>query len=123
MQLAPYCPLPYSLPPPWVSLSSAIPSGSDALSLVTRDHVRDAVIYSGRPLVYPMWLASPLLSGSPRWVAPLAFFTCYAIDSTVTTRAGYGIPRYCTICLDVPKVSRAPITGQSAPVTVLPLCR
>ena len=122
-QLAPYCPLPYSLPPPWVSLSSVIPSGSDALSPVTRDHPRDAVISSSRLLVYLMWLASPLLSGSPRWVAPFAFFTRYAIYSTVPPRAGYGIPWYCTISLDVPKVWCAPITGQSARVTVLPLSR
>jgi len=85
--------------------------------------VREAVISSGRPLVYPLWLASPLLSGSPRRVAPLAFFTRYAIYSTVATRAGYGIPWYCTTSLDVPKVWRAPITGQSARVTVLPLSR
>jgi len=102
--LAPYCPL--LLPPPLVSPSSGIPSGSDALSPVTRDHVRAAVISSGRPLVFPLWLAAPLLSGSPRWVAPLAFFTRYAIYSTVATRTGYGIPWYCTISLDVPKVWR-----------------
>ena len=89
--------LSHALPPPRVSPSSGILSGSDALSLVTRDHVRGAVISSGRPLVYPLWLASPLLSGSPRWVVPLAFFTRYAIYSTVATRAGYGIPWYCTI--------------------------
>jgi len=69
-QLAPYCLL--LLPSHRVSLSSGILSGSDALSPVTRDHVREVVISSGRPLVYPLWLASPLLSGSPRRVAPLA---------------------------------------------------
>ena len=100
--LAPYCLLLH--PPPLVSPSSGILSGSDALSLVTRDHVRAAVISSGRPLVYPLWLASPLLSGSPRRVAPLAFFTLYAIYSTVATRAGYSIPWYRTISLDVSKV-------------------
>jgi len=47
---------------------------------------------SGWPEVYPLWLASPLLSGSPRRVAPLAFFTRYVIYSTVATRDGYGIP-------------------------------
>ena len=73
IQLAPYCPL--LLPPPWASLSSGILSGSDALSLVTRDHVREAVTSSGRPSVHPLWLAFPLLSGSPRRVAPLAFFS------------------------------------------------
>ena len=82
--------------------------------------MRDTVISSGRPLVYPLWLAPPLLSGSPRRVAPLAFFTHYAIYSTVTTRAGYGIPWYCTISLDVPKVWCAPITAQSARVTSYP---
>ena len=122
-QLAPYCPLRYSLPPPWVSLSSGIPSGSDGLSPITRDHARDAVISSSQPLVYPMWLASPLLSGSPCWVAPLAFFTRYTIYSTVATGVSYGIPWYCTISLDVPKVWRAPITGPPARVTVLPLGR
>ena len=105
---------------PLVSLSSGIPSGSDALSPVIRDHVRDVVISSGRPLVYPLWLASPLLSGSPRWVAPLAFFTRYAIYSTVATRDGYGIPWYSTISLDVPKVCRAPISGLPARVTPCP---
>jgi len=85
--------------------------------------VRAVVISSGRPLVYPLWLASPLLSGSPRRVAPLAFFTRYAIYSTVATRVGYGIPWYCTISLDVPKVWRAPITEHSACVSILPLSR
>jgi len=33
--------------------------------------MREAVISSGRPLVYPLWLASPLLCGSPGWVTPL----------------------------------------------------
>ena len=118
IQLAPYCPV---LPaPPWASLSTGILSGSDALSPVTRDHVREAVISSGRPWVYPLWLASPLLSGSPRRVAPLAFFTRYAIYSTVAPRAGYGIPWYCTISLDVPKVWRAPIDGHSTRATALP---
>jgi len=120
IQLAPYC---LFLPPPWASLSSGILSGSDALSPVTRDHARGAVISTGRPLVYPLWLAPPLLSGSPRRVAPLALFTRYAIYSTVATRAGYGIPWYCTISLGVPKVWRAPITGRSACVSVLPLSR
>jgi len=69
--------------------------------------MREAVISSGRPLVYPLWLASPLLSGSPRRVAPFAFFTRYAIYSTVATRDGYGIPWYSTTSLDVPKVCRA----------------
>jgi len=85
--------------------------------------VRDAVISSSGPLVYPLWLASLLLSGSPRRVAPLAFFSLYATYSTVATRAGYGIPWYCTIFLDVPKVWRAPITGHSTRVSVLPQSR
>ena len=72
-QLAPYCPL--LLSPPWVFLSSGILSRSDALSPVTRDNAREGVISSSRPLVYPLWLAPPLLSGSPRRVAPLAFFS------------------------------------------------
>ena len=79
------------------------------------------VILSGRPEVYLLWLASPLLRGSPRQMAPLAFFTRYAIYSTVVTRDGYGISWYSTISLDFPKVYRPPITGQSACVTVLPL--
>jgi len=66
-------------------------------------------------------LAPSLLSGSPRRVAPLAFFSRYAIYSTVATRVGYGIPWYCTLSLDFPKVWRAPITGHSTRVTVLPL--
>ena len=119
--LAPYCPSRPTLPLPWLYPSSGILSGSDPLSPVTKDHTRDAVISSGQPLVYPLWLASPLLSGSPRRVAPLAFFTHWAIYSTVATRDGYGIPWYCTISLDVPKVCRSPITGRSAPVTVWPL--
>ena len=49
-------------------------------------------------------LAPLLLSESPRWVAPLAFFTRYATYSTVATCVGYRIPGYCTISLDVPKV-------------------
>jgi len=53
-------------------------------------------------------------------VAPLAFFTRYAIYSTVTPRAGYGIPWYCTISLDVPKVWYAPIDGHSTRATALP---
>jgi len=126
--LAPYCytllswhlTAPSSFSSPRVSLSSGIPSGSDALSPVTRDHVRDAVISSGRPKVYPLWLAPPLLSGSPRRVAPLAFFTHFATYSTVATRDGYGIPWYSTTSLDVPKVCRAPITGQPARVTPCP---
>ena len=69
---------------------------------------------------HPLWLASRLLSGSRRRVAPLAFFTRYAIYSAVATRAGYGIPWYCTISLDVPKVWWAPISGQSARVTSCP---
>ena len=80
----------------------------------------------------PLWLAPycllrqlapPRLSGSPRRVAPLALFTRYAIYSTVAPRVGYGIPWYCTISLDVPKVCRAPITGHSTRVSVLPLSR
>jgi len=73
IQLAPYCPI--LPPPPWASLSSGILSGSDALSPVTRDHAREAVISSGRPLVYPLWLAPLLLSGSRCRVAHLAFFS------------------------------------------------
>ena len=107
--LARYCLL--RLPSPSVSLSSGILSSSDTLSPVTRDHVRGPVISYGRPLVYPLWPASPLLSGSPRWVAPLAFFTCYAIYSTVAPPVGYGIPWYCTISLNVPKVWRGRFQG------------
>ena len=33
--------------------------------------MREAVLSSGRALVYPLWLASPLLSGSPLRVTPL----------------------------------------------------
>ena len=83
--------------------------------------MRGVVISSSRPLVYLLWLTSPLLSGSPRRVAPLAFFTRYAIYSTVATRDGYGIPWYSTTCLDVLKVCCAPITGQSARITLCPL--
>jgi len=91
--LAPYCytllgwhlTAPSSSSSPQVSLSSGIPSGSDALSPVTRDHAREAVISSSRLEVCPLWLASPLLSGSPRWVAPLGLFTHYPIYSTVAT--------------------------------------
>ena len=129
--LAPYCynpagtllPHPPPSPSPRVSLSSGISSGSDVLSPVTRDHVREAVITTGRPWVYPMWLASPLLSGSPRRVAPLAFFTRYAIYSTVASRDGYGIPWYSTTSLDVPKVCRAADYRASARVNALPLSR
>jgi len=92
--LAPYCytRLGWHLaasPPsssPRVSPSSGISSGSDAFSPVTRDHVREAVISSGRPVGYPLWLASPLLSGSTRRVAPLASSIHYTIYSTVATR-------------------------------------
>ena len=91
--LAPYCythlgwHLTASLPSssPRVSPSSGISSGSDAFSPVTRDHAREAVISSSRLEVCPLWLASPLLSGSPRWVAPLGLFTHYPIYSTVAT--------------------------------------
>jgi len=79
--------------------------------------MREVAISSGWPLVYPLWLASPLLSGSPGRVAPLAFFTRYPTYSTVATRDGYGIPWYSTTSLDVPKVCRVPITGHSARVT------
>jgi len=85
--------------------------------------MREAVISVGRLKVYLLWLASPLLSGSPRWVAPLAFFTGFAIYSTVATRAGYGIPWYCTLSLDVPKVCCAQITGLPTRVNFLPLSR
>jgi len=92
--LAPYCytltschlTASYTSSSPWVSLLSRISSGGDAHSPVTRDHVREAVISSGRPKVYPLWLASPLLSGSPRQVAFLAFFTLFALYSKVVTR-------------------------------------
>jgi len=79
--------------------------------------MREVVISSSRPFVYPLWLASPQPSGSPRPLAPLAFFIRYALYSTVATRDGYGFPWYCTISLDVPKVCRSPITGQPARVT------
>jgi len=72
---------------------------------------------------HPMWLASRLLSGSPRRVAPLAFFTRYAIYSTVATRDGYGIPWYSSTSLDVPKVCRAADYRASARVNALPLSR
>jgi len=109
-----------TLPPPWVCPSSGIPSCRNALSLLTRDHARDAIISCRRPGVYPLWLASPLLSGSPRRVAPLAFFTRYSIYSTLATGAGYGIPWYCSISLDVPNVWCVPITQRSARVTSCP---
>jgi len=67
-------------------------------------------------------LAPSLLSGSPRWGTPLAFFTHYAIYSTVATCDGYGIPWYSTTYLDVPRVCRAPINGYSTRVNVLPRC-
>jgi len=71
--VAPYCLL--LLPSPSVSLRSGILSRSDTLSPVTKDQIRGAVISSGRPLVYPLWLASPLLSGSPRWVTPFVLLS------------------------------------------------
>jgi len=82
------------------------------------------LLLSSWHLTAPSPLLAPLLlSGSPRWVAALAFFSRYAIYSTVATRDGYGIPWYSTTSLDVPKVCRALITGQSARVSVLPLSR
>jgi len=92
--LAPYCftlfswhlTAPFTSSSPRVSPSSGITSGSDALSPVTRDHMREAVISFGQRGVYPLRLASSLPSGSPRRVAPLALFSRQAIYSTVATR-------------------------------------
>jgi len=44
-----------------------------------------------------------------------------AIYSTVAPRDGYGIPWYSTTSLDVPKVCRSPITGDSPSPTRSPL--
>jgi len=95
IQLAPYCLLLFSSPS--ASLLSGILSGSDALSPVTRDHVREAVISSGRPLAYPLWLAPPLLSGSPRRVTPLVLlplprFTLRSHPVVVTVFHGIALP-------------------------------
>ena len=79
--------------------------------------MRKAVILFGWLEDYPLRLASPLLSGSPRWVAPLAFFTRYATYSMVATCDGYGIPSYSSTSLDVLKACHVPITGQPASVT------
>ena len=94
-ELAPYCPL--LLLPPLVSLSSGILSGSDVLSPVTRHHMREAVISSGGLLVYPLCLASPLLSGSPRRVTPLDLlplpqFTLRSHPVLVTVFHGIALP-------------------------------
>jgi len=78
-----------TVPPPGVSPSSGILSGSDALAFITMDQVREPVISSGRPLVYLLWLVPPRLSGSPLCVAPLTFFTRYVTYSTVATRDSY----------------------------------
>ena len=78
--------------------------------------MREVVMSSGRPLVYPLWLASPLLSGSPHQVAPLAFFTHYAIYSTVATHFGYPRSLYSTACNGAlcrktdPKIATVPKT-------------
>jgi len=118
-QLGPYCPL--LLPPPRVSASSGIPSGSDALSPVTRDHVRDAVISSGRPLAYPLWLASPLLSGSPRRVTPLVLlplprFTLRSHPVVVNVFHCIVLPPWMFL-----KSAASPITGDSPSPTRSPL--
>ena len=118
-QLAPYCPL--LLPPPSVSLSSGILSGSDVLSPVTRDHVREAVKSSGRPLVYPLWLASPLLSGSPRRVTPLVLlplsrFTLRSHPVVVTVFHGIALPPWTIL-----KSAASPITGDTPSPTRSPL--
>ena len=59
--------------------------------------MREAVMSSGRPLVYPLWLASPLLSGSPRWVTPLVLlplprFTLRSHPVVVTVFHGIALP-------------------------------
>jgi len=59
--------------------------------------MRGAVISSGQPLVYPLWLASPLLSGSPRWVTPLVLlplprFTLRSRPVVVTVFHGIALP-------------------------------
>ena len=118
-QLAPYCLL--LLPSPRVSLLSRIPSGSDTLSPVTKDHMRVVVILSGLPLVSPLWLASPLLSGSLRRMAPLAFFTRYTIYSTITTRLGYPGSWYSTASLTWTTFCGAPIHWALGPCHTLPL--
>ena len=65
---------------------SGIPFSSDALSRITRNQMRGAVISFSQLEDHPLWLALPLLSGSPCPMAPLAFFIHHAIYSTVTTR-------------------------------------
>jgi len=59
--------------------------------------MRETVILSGRPLVYPLWLASPLLSGSPRWVTPLVLlplsrFTLRSHPVMLTVFHGIALP-------------------------------
>jgi len=57
----------------------------------------------------PSLLAPLLLSGSPRWVAPLAFFTCFATYSTVATRCGYPGSWYSTASLTWTTLRGVPI--------------
>ena len=118
IQLAPYCPI-LSFPP-WASLSSGILSGSDALSRVTRDHVREAVISSGRPLVCPLWLASRLLSGSPRRVTPLVLLPLVRFTlRSQTSRVGYAVSSYSTTSVTHAKVRSVADFPGSPPVTRL----
>jgi len=90
----------YKKPPnfnPEASPSSGILSGCDTSSPVTRDHVRGVVISSSWPWLYPLWLASPLLSGSPRRVTPLVLlplprFTLRSHPVVVMVFLGIALP-------------------------------
>jgi len=77
--------------------------------------MRGTVISSGRPLVYPLWLASPLLSGSPRWVTPLVLLPLprFALRSrpvVVTVFHGIALPPWMFL-----KSAARPILGTVRP--------
>jgi len=63
-------------------------------------------------------LAPLLLSGSPHWVTPLAFFTHYAIYSTVATSCSYSGSWYSTASLAWTTFRGAPIQWALRPCLV-----
>jgi len=80
------------------------------------------VISSGRPLVYPLWLASPLLRGSPRRVTPLVLLPLLRFTlRSQTSLVGYAVSWYSTTSLAHAKIrKRRRILGTLRPRPACP---